>query len=69
MLEQMQQLGSRLVHLFGEPDNGSLGISKRLMRDLKDSLSAPLLAQLLPYEWYDEKHQLFLGKNSLGFGI
>lgn len=69
MIEQLHQIGCRLVRLLGEPNLGSVGISRTKLKETKDALSAPLLAHLIPYEWYDETYGLFIGKNSLGFAI
>lgn len=69
MLETLYHLGHRLMHLFGEPDLGVSGISPRQSQEMKESLSGHLFSDLLPYEWYEEEHGLFLNQNSLGFAI
>lgn len=69
MFETLHQIGYRIARLFGEPDIGTAGISYNQSKEIKDCLTGNLLSHLLPFEWYDEEHGIFINQNSLGFAI
>jgi conjugal transfer ATP-binding protein TraC len=69
MLDTFQQMGRKLTKWFGEPNFGLQSASLKEMERAQDIFSAQPLAQILPYEAYDEENGIFIGKNSLGFAI
>ncbi len=62
----LSQLGARIAKLFGEQD---LGIPDHSWFEstLKDYGGQPVMANLFPYETYDEKTRLFRNRDSIGF--
>jgi TraC protein len=69
MLEMLHRMGHRMTRLFGEPNIGQAGISYQKSKEIRDDLSGDFFAHLLPYEWFDEEHGIFINQNSLGFAI
>jgi conjugal transfer ATP-binding protein TraC len=67
----LSQLGAKIAKLFGEQDSG-IPEQSHFESTLKDYGRQPVMANLFPYESYDEKTQLFRntdasGKDSIGF--
>ena len=69
MLDTLNKLGHRISRLFGEPDLGLSAVAYRKAEKVKEHLSGDLLAHLLPYEWFDEEHGIFINGKSVGFAI
>jgi conjugal transfer ATP-binding protein TraC len=62
----LSQLGAKIAKLFGEQD---LGIPEQSYFEstLNEYGDQPIIANLFPYETYDDKTQLFRNKDSIGF--
>lgn len=62
----LSQLGAKIAKLFGEQDSG-IPEQSHFESTLKDYGRQPVMADLFPYETYDEKTQLFRNQDSIGF--
>jgi conjugal transfer ATP-binding protein TraC len=62
----LSQLGAKIAKLFGEQDSG-IPEQSHFESTLKDYGRQPVMANLFPYETYDEKTQLFRNQDSIGF--
>jgi conjugal transfer ATP-binding protein TraC len=62
----LSQLGAKIAKLFGEQDSG-IPEHSHFESTLKDYGRQPIMADLFPYETYDEKTQLFRNQDSIGF--
>ena len=62
----LSQLGAKIAKLFGEQDSG-IPEHSHFESTLKDYGHQPVMANLFPYETYDEKTQLFRNQDSIGF--
>lgn len=66
MLEQMNNLGARILSLFGHKAEI---ISKKDIDIINNSFSITSFAQVLPFVAYEEEFGLFVNKNTIGFVI
>lgn len=62
MLHAINKIGQKISTFFGEPSSDVDGLNKY-------GFTGDPLANLLPWEAYDEKYGVFLSKNSIGFTI
>lgn len=62
----LSQLGAKIAKLFGEQDSG-IPEQSYFESTLKGYGRQPVMADLFPYETYDEKTQLFRNQDSIGF--
>jgi conjugal transfer ATP-binding protein TraC len=67
--ETFNELGHKLMGLFGEVSFGEKGRSQREDREAEELFSKDTLANILPYKAYDDETGVFINKGSLGFVI
>jgi len=64
VLQQLQNLGRQLTHLFGGQESAATASLAK-----QEIFAGHPISSLFPYEAYDEEYGIFVNKNSVGFAI
>ena len=69
MQELFHKLNQKLMNLFGDSGNSISRMFNKEDESIREIFSYDSLANILPYEAFDEEHGIFINKNSIGFVV